>query len=364
MNIARVIPETDEIAAGLLGRVGLSNGCPDLETTATGLRITMGMPQSASWLNGLAAYVGLAPTEFAWRHTLVPVTRAVSTHVGTSKEAEILASVLGTRNHVRRPNMTARHCPVCDREDEVAGRRGHWRRQHHLPMVDWCHRHRVALYEAPASAFTLWPTAAAQRSNDRRLDLNSDIKDGSVLARFAEIQLHWLKRREPLSSTAMNRIIQEGCRRNGLRHGQTGQRPLLSDMAREVVPTDWLGRHLPEVATKGPGTYLARIDGAAKDKHVAYPGPTCAFAVAVLFESAPEALALLDAENKEVLEGLRAKSRVSPTALADAGQAFLDGEAIGKVCSAYGVSVEDVANWVREDARRWRTTALAGQAIA
>ena len=115
MDIAHVAPLPDEMAAGLLGRVAHANACPDLATAAAGLRVMLGMPNS-SWLMSLAAHVGQTPANFSSRHTLVPVTRAVSIHVGTDKEAKVSASLLLKWNHVLRPGITARHCPVpgCD----------------------------------------------------------------------------------------------------------------------------------------------------------------------------------------------------------------------------------------------------------
>lgn len=363
MDIARVTPALDEMAAGLLGRIAYANACPDLTTAAAGLRVTLGMPNS-SWLMGLAAHLGQTPAEFSSRHTLVPVTRAVSTHVGTDKEAKVFASFLLKWNHVLRPGITARYCPDCVRDDAQAGHGSYWRRLHHLPMVDWCQRHRAPLVEASPLAFMLRPGEVGPDFVGHRLERDHDLEDGAVLSRFFLIQQHWLGRQEPLSSVAIQRTLQEGCRRHGLRSGQTGNRPLLTDMARDVVPLGWLKRHMPEVANKSTGAYVARVDGAAKDKHVAYSGPTCAFALAVLFDSPSEALAVLEAHHEAIVRAMRSDSGAASASIEAAGLAFIKGESIGGACKAHNVSVDEIEGWLRAGWQRRNSAAVGGsQAI-
>ncbi|MFZ6876094.1 hypothetical protein ACO0LF_28870 [Undibacterium sp. Di27W] len=111
-----------------------------------------------------------------------------------------------------------------------------------------------------------------------------------MLIRLQEIMFGWLQRSYPIGLQAWANVIRVKCRVAGLRIGEIGKRPVVSDLIRERFPSSWLSRHMPEVANKSPNTFVRKIDGACIDKHVAYPALAYASILSVLFDSSEQAL--------------------------------------------------------------------------
>jgi hypothetical protein len=224
--------------------------------------------------------------------------------------------------------------------------------------VDWCLEHQIPLMQFPLSAFELIPADAIELHEADPCKIPSEIAPDSVLGRYAELLRRWLDRHATYSSMAMNKVIQEGCRKRGLRFSQTGKRPLLSDLAKEVLPQDWMERYWPEVANKAPGTYVGRLDGPCKDKHVAYPGPTCALALAILFKSVDEIQERLESAHQEVLSR---SSRPPDISLQFAKQAFIDGSTLEAVYLMYSIPSDKFESWLRSAAEHWQLQNVADE---
>jgi hypothetical protein len=108
-------------------------------------------------------------------------------------------------------------------------------------------------------------------------------------------------------------------------------------------------KHFPDVFLKQPLEYIKKFDGACKDKHIAYPPLTCATILATLFESAEEALSLLQDANKPfILNALDFNGSTEPSDPAKlAFKMFLDGSSLAEACKAYGIKNSQVEELLR-----------------
>lgn len=261
-------PHPDELLAGIIGRLCVINGCTGESNLMAGLRIKHGLPDATPTLHVLAKHFDSTPHEIAFGHTLLPIQRAISAHAGTKREETVVASHVAGSNISFRPKVEARSCVECTTADVDGGRPSYWRRVHNMQTVDWCLVHQVPLVRLPLSAFELLPAEAVKLRSAEPCITPSATAPDFVLGRYAELLKRWLDRNYTISSIALNQVMQDGCRKLGLRFSQTGKRPLVSDLAREVLPQDWMEQYWPEIANKAPRTYVSRFDGPSKDRHV------------------------------------------------------------------------------------------------
>ncbi|MBP1205782.1 hypothetical protein JOD97_003844 [Duganella sp. 1411] len=349
MNITHRQP--DELLAGVVGRLCVINGCTGEANLLQGLRLVHGLPDSTPTLHVLAEHFWSTPHQIAFGHTLLPLQRAISAHAGTKREESVVSSHVASSNISFRPKVEARSCIRCVKDAIDTDKPSYWRRVHNMHTVDWCLEHQIPLIRFPLSTFELLPADAVELHEGNLCMAPLEIAPNSVLGRYAELLRRWLNRNTAYSSIALNKVIQEGCRQRGLRFSQAGKRRLLSDLAKDVLPQDWVERFWPEIANKTQGTYIGRLDGSCKDKHVAYPGPTCALALSILFGSADEIEVRLQSAHQEEM---KPSSRDPDLPLQLARRAFIDGSTLETVCLAYGIPSEKFEFWLRSVAKYWQ----------
>ncbi|NHZ44935.1 TniQ family protein [Massilia aquatica] len=192
MHTAR--PLADELLAGVIGRLCVINGCTGESNLMTGLRLAHGLPNFTPTLHILAEHFGSTPHEIAFGHTLLPMQRAISAHVGTKREESVVASHVASSNISFRPKVEARSCIECTKADVDAGKPSYWRRVHNMQTVDWCLDHQVPLVRFPLPAFELLPADAIRIYDAVPCLVPSTIAPDSVLGRYAELLKRWLDR--------------------------------------------------------------------------------------------------------------------------------------------------------------------------
>lgn len=344
-------PMPNELLDGWLGRCSVIHSCTSNDNLVAGLRAVIGLGGTATPLEVIAASLGMTLQEVLCRHTTLPAQRAFSARpVGIRKTA---AEKLAPSGVSRRSDGEALACPQCAREDAARGQQSYWRRTHHLPGVDWCPTHREALVSFSPAAFEKRPADALAEATGTTCALPETIDGSGVLSRYADLLVRWLQRTSAYSCAALHQVVSDGCASKGLRCSQAGKRPLVSDLVKQLVPAEWLALHWPEVLAKPSATYLPRLDGPSKDKHVGYPGATCALVLATLFESVDDVERRLEAADAQV----RAEydSRTSNSLLA-ARHDFVKGSSLDAACKAHGVPVETLERWLRENAKLWTST--------
>ncbi|MCE4554243.1 TniQ family protein [Roseateles cellulosilyticus] len=351
MNLSFPEPQPDELLDGWLGRCSVMHSCTSIANLIAGLRMVTGLPVPATVLDVIAASLGLTPQEVLFRHTTLPAQRAFSARaVGIEKQSTEKLSSSGV---TRRSDVEALACPHCAQEDAARGGLSYWRRMHHLPGVDWCPVHQEALVRFTPTAFEKRPSDVLAQTAGERCAVPAAIDGSSALGRYAELMVRWLQRSSVYSCTALNRVVYEGCRAMGLRCSQVGKRLLVSDLVKQRLPTEWLALYWPDVLSKAPAAYLPRLDGPSRDKHVGYPGATCALVLAALFESVDDIQRQLEVADAQVRAD---HARHTDTALFAARQDFVRGSSLAAACNAHGVAVEQLERWLRDAAKLWTST--------
>lgn len=284
----RLRPFPDELLAGILGRLCAIHGCTGSINLMKGLRFVHRLPDSAPMMHVLAEHFESTPNEVAFGHTLLPIQRAISSHAGTKREEISVAIHLGSYKISANPQRYARSCIECTKADLDAGRTSYWRRIHNIHTIDWCLEHQIPLMQFSPAAFEMLPVDAIKLHISEPNTIPSAMASNAVLGRFSELLRRWLGRKNAFSRDALDKVIRVGCRQHGLGYWRWGVQPFVSDLAREVLPRDWLIGHWPEVANKTPGAFVIQLDGPTRCKEFTYPGPTYALILAILFESVDE----------------------------------------------------------------------------
>lgn len=336
----------DELLEGYLGRIAAAHGCNSVGNLIEGLRSTQSTRISSSRLHQVVATaLGLSLEEVQQRFTTQPALRPFTDARKQKKPAARAGSATRLLTGLsRRSSVDALMCKACALNDVASGRSSHWRRAHHLPGVDWCTTHWIALTRFDPAAFEVLPTEAVRSLTGKDCPSFEASPPDTVLGRYSRLLIHWLDHPTAMSSETLNRVVQEGCRKHGLRMSQVGKRPVLSDWVLETVPTPWLAQYWPMVLSKAPGMFLGRLDGISKDRHVAYPGASAALALAAVFDSVNAIVAALAAAQMQVDTEVDADASHAMDA---ARRAFLDGAGLGAACAAHGVSTEDFELWLR-----------------
>jgi hypothetical protein len=84
---------------------------------------------------------------------------------------------------------------------------------------------------------------------------------------------------------------------------------------------------------------------------VAYPGPTCALVLALLFNSVDEIEIRLESAHHEVMTG---SSLILDVSLKLALQEFIDGSSLEKVHLKHSIPPEEFESWLRSAAKHWQ----------
>ena len=91
---------------------------------------------------------------------------------------------------------------------------------------------------------------------------------------------------EPISVPILQRVVRSALKNSGLRNSVRGHRPLLSDLALDVCPKDWLFRLFPKIERKVPKGYFSAIDNSGRGAGPSQGGAI--LALALLYEDPDE----------------------------------------------------------------------------
>lgn len=337
------IPLKDELALGLLGRFARLNGMSTITWAIKAIKSTCQNGGSAPNLWLIAEACCMEPSDFALEHSMLPVMYPISRYIGTDREVgnkHHLASIFGLSTSV----TGLRWCPDCIHENHMDHGYSHWQRQHQINGIDWCHIHHVPLVKTDEQYAIYSPGLRAFQHHDSEIAANVERElSQPALQRMQHILLGWLQSQRPIQLQAWNEVVSQRCRELGLRMGEVGKRPVVSDLIQEQFSPSWLHRYFPEIASKHPHTFVRKVDGACIDRHVAYPALASATILGALFASAEHALAELNAANQRLLRVDGSKD-VTDHAIT----AFLNGRGLHQACNKFGANIESVEARLRE----------------
>ncbi len=302
------MPLPDEIDSSYLGRLLRVNGCgSDAEimcllrqwSVATG-DVRTGLARtgrgSQSRLGLLARCANMDLSEFVHKHTTLQLRRAFTQYragfVHASDE-----NYLALVNYGMRPTRPGAYfCTECFAGDQIHFGMSYWRRDHQLPGMNECSRHRKALsYVQEISAFLEAPSCFESRCYEISETSARSHTAHPGIQRFLSLSREFMLVRQPIDRALAHRVIHE--RRLVLGFSQTergvfrySQKSLLSDEIFSKFPRDWLISVVPEFVEKVLGVYLKKVDRFLHKGTASYSTNFYILACIVLFESSDEVI--------------------------------------------------------------------------
>ena len=336
----------DELAIGVLGRFARLNAIPSITWATQSIKEALPCDDDVPALWLVAQACGAPIADFTVKHSMIPVLYPVSRHVGSAREANHrrqLAKIYGLSASAG----GRRWCPRCAQIDHSDHGFAYWRRRHQIDGIDWCPTHHTPLGNLAEKSEISVPNCPPAHSHlaVSEIDLQNELASPTI-HRLQGILFGWLQQPDPIHVRAWSDAVRQRCSDLDLRRGEVGKRPVTSDLILEQFPKSWLQRHMPEVAFKQAQAFVKKVDGACVDRHVAYPALACAAVLAVLFDSAEDALNTLDLANRRIATHGNAANAAN-----QALGAFLAGASLQLACKTFGVGRKDVESLLRNRCR-------------
>lgn len=294
----KVLP--DEIDRGYLGRVMRFNGVRERKDVLRALRVCAGLPADGGeglrtgTVALLASLAGMPLEKFVAGHTSLPWRRAIAwskinvEHGGENSESIISISGL------RMARNAAFLCRDCVAADQAEFGFSYWRRDHQLPGRERCACHGTMLARVDDEwAFEKSPASFIKTKQAVELE-ESDAREQLMVQRFDAITHALMARKLPVQIAVMRDVLKQRGQALGLQvNGGKVRHALLSDLIKRAFPTDWLRDVYPALVSKPERKLLNRVDGVFYFAKGASSVEPYFLALAVLFESADEAIQAL-----------------------------------------------------------------------
>lgn len=314
LSCLKVLP--DEIDRGYLGRVMRFNGVRERKDALQALRVCAGEPADGGeglrtgTVALLASLAAMPLEQFVAEHTTLPWRRAIAwsktdvEHGG--EDSESIISISG----MRLARNAAYLCPDCVAADQVELGFSYWRRDHQLPGRERCARHGTMLARVDNEwAFVKSPASFIKADQAKVLD-ESNAQEQIMVQRFHAIADALMARKLPVPIAVMRGVLHRRGQASGMQvHGGEVKHTLLSDVIKRAFPTNWLREVYPALASKPERKLMNRVDGVFYFAKGASSVEPYFLALAVLFDSADEAIqTLLQAEAQPQPARVRQKS--------------------------------------------------------
>ena len=315
-----VAPMADELAIGHEGRIAWVYGVTEKRELDHHLAATLphrDVQKSAktSRLTQLAVYARLSPTEYAKKHSMLPVFRVAAKHgedlIHGCEQGESFSRRLGMLTQ----KSGAYICLACVNADLKKEHLSWYRREHHIFGVDWCPTHEVALAKVrdkdPWFAMPHHWVESEEIEEPPTLDFK--LTELEFLRRYVEISSVMLNRAIPLDVRALGYLIGKRARSLGFRTSINGQRSTISDHILVNAPAKWLKTYFSHIAEKEKSGFVSKVDGAVISRTIPAQGAVYGLVLASMFDTAQEAIQYLNtAVPTDVLENVKTPTRRTP----------------------------------------------------
>lgn len=291
----------DEMDRGFLGRVMRFNGLPDKRGTLQALRVWAGLPADGGeglrtgTVALLSQLADIPLVEFVAQHTTLPWRRAITPHKSHIDHGGDQSESIVSISALRLARDAAYFCVDCVAEDQATHGFSYWRRSHQLPGCQECAQHHTTLVRAADQWGFLKSPAAFIHAEAAEVEATENWGAHSLVLRFNAIAQALMARDLPVSSTVMRQLLHhKGQQKNLQVCGGEVKRPLLSDLVLRSFPREWLKEVFPAVLAKRKGELLSKLDGVFYFASGASTVEASFLAMAMLFDSADEALQALE----------------------------------------------------------------------
>lgn len=286
----------DEIDRGYLGRVMRINGVTNEREISVQMAEHVGMGdlprREAPCVVLLSKVANVQVTEFVRQHTMLPLRRGITSYQPDLKHGcESNPSMLWTSAmRVARPG--GYFCRDCVKEDEEFHGLSYWRRDHQIPGLLWCQKHKTRLhYRDSADAFLAAPSQFVDDCHTISEPWVKEAFNNQVVQRFLDISSDLIGRAAPFSVKRVSAVLKARAASRGFQtYSGSAKAPLLSDAVVGQFGREWLATVLPALADKQEGTILNSMDGVLYLANSASSVTAYILALSILFETPEDAL--------------------------------------------------------------------------
>jgi hypothetical protein len=285
--LVRAPLQPDEFANGYFGRLATLNGfdsCKRLFARATRMREQF---EPATKIAFLSAASGLPEESVVNQHMLTPFTKVFGPNISAPCVEDDVSIKHSIPKHLALPSHS-KLCTSCVYEDHKFWGFSYWRRSHQLPGIEWCDKHQENLLFYPPEAFELAPSVALEQLRPIKFP---PVEYGSpVVATYGEIATTLLNRPTQWEPRKLQHLLNTRIHQNRLSQDHVEEQPkLLSDIAWEKCPQDWLIRLMPAFKSKKDQMYFLAVDSLSRMSCPGLPVPRV-LGLALMFSSADDAV--------------------------------------------------------------------------
>jgi hypothetical protein len=290
-------PFPDEIADSYLGRLMRANGVASekemraLIVSSAGMTSELRSPVPLAVLLAWAA--SMEVSAFVRQHTMLPLRRGITSYQAALSHGCESNLVLIQRSAMRPARPGAYFCLQCVEEDEDFHGVSYWRREHQIPGLFWCPKHDAPLrYSEVRDAFHRSASIYINECEALSEQWLKASRTNELVGRFLTIASDLLGRTLPFEVRDVRLVLRTRAAALGYqvcpRKSRNGK--LLSDAVVEKFGREWLATISPAVADKRVGELLHQLDGVLFMSKSASSTAVYLLALAVLFDSADDAL--------------------------------------------------------------------------
>ncbi|MDH1477245.1 TniQ family protein, partial [Comamonas thiooxydans] len=283
-------PMPEELDIGYLGRIMRINGYRSSKDVTDAMRDHLvGTDEKPMLHDLLRRMAGLSSEQFSLRHSTLPLRRGITSYF---PEIDHGSQARRTLLLIPRKCDAAFFCEECVEADIRFHGVSYWRRDHQMPGQMWCSKHKLPLsFMRSGDCFVESPSQFLGKGEKIPLDWVEESQDNEYVLRFLDLSLALYERTKPLSVPVIASLLSDLGRAKGFKTNPgLIEGDLISDRIRELFPAQWLSSVFHEVLVKTPGAFLHQIDGALYLRTAASNVTAYLLVLAVLFESADDAM--------------------------------------------------------------------------
>lgn len=266
MHIPCILP--DEYLLGYVGRIRILNNFRDSKETTRALlkryqQVNRGEGMFCKF-SAIASAADINEEFLTLQHTLAPFVHAFPTNNGAPPEKPYISKfqiASPDRSLLRITREAAKFCPHCVSEDLHFWGFPYWRRFHQVIGIEWCTKHKTSLVSVNSkNAHDFLPESENFSFRADTLGKENEYQDYPALRRYADIAYGLINLTQPINAQGAKKSLYNQAKKLGLRISESGKRPLMSDLATEAFPHDWLLRNFHEFSKKEKLKLLINID--------------------------------------------------------------------------------------------------------
>lgn len=295
LHIPELMP--DEFMMGYLGRIGAANGFNNEAETRSAIaewyRQATGSSTVATLIEQVAYASQIVTQHIARHHTLIPVFRAVATHLNQHPHGDSGDFGLLSANGPRLLRDDLQICPDCIKEDIDYLGFTYWRRSHQLPGIDWCLKHATPMCNVDKKSHFEQPIMVLENQSGIAMTIDEGTETNPIVRKYAELLQVVLDFSSPIAPQAITPLLAKKAGQKGLRTAPLGKKPLFSDMALDLLPRTWVKKHFPTLLQKKANDFSYEYDGVCKSGGKAHSSISYILATAILCETVQDGQELL-----------------------------------------------------------------------